>query len=276
LEVDVVDTVKDGLASQIRKHPMIVCLWVFLFAFVVSMLLILMMMLRMKHDEMRLWQEQHGFQVQHEGLVQETHRVVSLAQRYVTTYSTNDLQGYWESTGEEGAFNQYITTISRLAYLPGVGEVLSHFSMGYKMLFDYQVHAISLVLHGFDIPDIIMPKLMREYRLSSMEKRLSAQEKINQARSLLFQPETVLLVDSLWSDLSSMHAKAQAYYHHKHALASEKYSFYFMLMMALVLVMGLVVVIIVWMRLMEEDRASVQHNRRNIMDHQGGAEPESR
>jgi hypothetical protein len=246
---------KEDLAKQIKKRPMLVCLWTFLFLAVAALLLMLMMMLRIHQDEAMLFQQKTSFYERHEALVRAVHVNYDSAKRFVTTFETDYLQKYSQSIAQMEHAKRRLAAIASFEQMPGVSHAIADASMIYDELLDIQVHAISLVLHGFEIPEAVMPSLMREYRLASGELRLSAQEKILQARSLLVQSKTMGLDDKLWFDFQEMAQTAQRYYSDAKLRLNQEFDTVFMIAMMLVLLMFVVIVFTVWIRLMEENKS---------------------
>lgn len=236
--------------------------WIFLFASGVSMIGLTLSTLNLTQKEDRLWQQSELFRNHAQKLSEKTNKVISSVNRYATTFETGYLQTYWQSSEQDGELHNQLQRLEKFSHLPGVGQAISDYILVYRDLFDVQVHALSLILNGFEIPAEVMPTLMRDHRLAASEMRWSSDEKIRQAQSLLYRSETVKMIDRLWLDLEQIREAGQQYFSDQRIVLSEKISERLMFMLVIMVAMAVMIISIVWMRLMDEHRRG-ERRRRN-------------
>ncbi len=248
-------TISQGKSdSMMKRFPLLLSLSAILFVFGVVSLALIISVMRIQHKKNELWQEQQIFDSSYKALVDRVMREEQATKQFAIGFDVESLQDY-NHLVEQGSHGYHqLPVMQRFASVPGVSRSLSDFSMHYDSLNDMHVHVMALILHGVEIPKMVMPNFMQNYRLASNELKLNAHDKITFAQELLFDKDSKMLAEQVWEGLYGANEVAHRYFNDRRVLLSDRLDQRIMVLIALVVTMVMTVLISLWLKMTELDK----------------------
>ncbi len=259
----VVKSVQNTEHGFIHRFRMLLSLSVFLFVIGVLSTGLLLNLLHLQDKEDHFRKEQMIFSKHYTAVFDQFLQASNAAFRFSVSFNTDDLQQYSELAAVHLHQNSALLAFEDFMTLPGLAQSFGDFNSAYREVADIQLHAFALILHAFEVPDPVMPRVMRDYRLVSDELKWDNAKKVKKARALLFGEDTRYLTEQVGGNLKRMDQAAIQYYNDASRTLRDKMNNRLIMLIVLMLAMVLSVVVSLRLKMTQFDvRARSQTLRR--------------